>query len=112
MNCIKKAEQPSERLRRHGFYATRPASRETARVVEIHPLGAFVLRLSTGALSVGEMVEQFASVYKAEPPLPAESLCISIIEALTQGGLLTVYRTRSGADSAFDSEAMRAYSYT
>lgn len=109
LKCVQKAEQPTEHLRRSGFYATRPRSRESARVVEIGPLGAFILRLGTGAFSIDEIVERFTLTYKAEQSLPADTLCISLIEALIQRRFLAIHRTTKSASLKVGNEAMRDY---
>lgn len=110
LDCLQKAEQPSEHLRRGGFYATRPRSKESARVVEIGPLGAFILRLSTGAFNIDEIVERFTLAYGAEQSLPADTVCISLIEALIQRRSLAVHRMTKSANFVVGNEAMREYS--
>ncbi len=110
LNCVQKAEQPSEHLRRRGFYATRPRSKESARVVEIGALGAFILRLSTGAFSIDEIVERFTLTYGAEQSLPADTVCISLIEALIQRRFLGIYRTTKSANFEVGKGVMRDYS--
>ncbi len=107
LNCLRKEEQPDEHIRRRGFYVTRRTSKESARLVEIGPLGAFILRLSTGALSIDEIVESFTFNYEAEKSLPPDTLCISLIEALVQRRLLAIHRTTETTDFNIGNEAMR-----
>ena len=110
VSALQKAEEPQELPGERMFYATRPISKESSRVVEIDPWGAFILRLSTGDLSVHEIVEEFARKHAADLPLPAHTICVSIIEALIQRGFIGCWRAAKCRAGKFVAETTHEYS--
>lgn len=110
LSCARKREQPGdEAVRRQAFYASRPRSKESARLVEIRPEGAFILKLCSGKSSVAEIVERFSARYEAEHGPAAEMLCVSILEALVQRGFLAIQRESeiTALSSAFTPRAFQ-----
>ncbi|MBV8071758.1 MAG: radical SAM protein [Acidobacteriaceae bacterium] len=113
LNHVRRREEPDERVRRHGFYATRPISKESTRLVEIAPLGAFVLNLCTGVATIEQIIEQFATTFETQESLPPDLVCISLLEELSKRGFLAIYRSLGSATMSPHSEAVecRALSF-
>jgi radical SAM superfamily enzyme YgiQ (UPF0313 family) len=100
VKCVQREEEPAPDTRRHVWYATRPAGKEATRVVEIGALSAKILKLSTGGRNIAEVMELFGEGYAPRPDLSADTVCVSLIEALVERGFLGVCRTATGAETS------------
>jgi hypothetical protein len=97
VHCLTRGEQARKEARRHAWYASHPRSKETARLVEIRPEGAFLLKLSTGEFTVAEIVDRFCARFAEEHGAAAERLCVPLIEALVKRRFLGVQRRLENA---------------
>jgi radical SAM superfamily enzyme YgiQ (UPF0313 family) len=100
IKCLQRQEEPTPDTRRRVWYATRPIARDATRVVEIGALSAKILKLSTGTRNIAEITELFADSYARRAGLGADTVCVSLIEALVERRFLKVCRAAAGAETS------------
>ena len=95
IDCLKRQQAPTRDVQRQVFYATRPVGKEATRVVEIGPLSAQILKLSSGTRDLAEVAELFRTSYKSGSGLSPETTCISLIESMAERGFLRISRVHA-----------------